>query len=170
GALVFTGTGGPVPLRDPSLWWTWTPGASWRSPEGPGSSALEERADHPVTQVSHEDATAYARWAGKRLPTEAEHEFASRAGAGDTAYAWGEERCPQGRHLANTWQGSFLHLDTAEDGWSGTSPVGSYPANGYGAVDLIGIVWEWTGDRWTFRHPDAAASPCCVPADPRTPH
>lgn len=170
GALVFTGSDGPVPLRDPSRWWTWTPGANWRAPEGPGSDATADRADHPVTQVCHDDATAYARWAGKRLPTEAEHELAGRGGSGGTAYAWGDERVPDGRHLANTWQGAFPWLDTAEDGWAGTSPVGSYPANAYGAVDLIGNVWEWTSDRWSTRHSEVATSPCCVPADPRTPH
>lgn len=170
GALVFTGSDGPVPLHDASRWWTWTPGASWRAPEGPGSDATADRGDHPVTQVCHDDATAYARWAGRRLPTEAEHELAARGGSEGTVYAWGDERVSDGRHLANTWQGAFPWLDTAEDGWAGTSPVGSYPANGYGAVDLIGNVWEWTTDRWSARHPDAATSPCCVPTDPRTPH
>lgn len=172
GALVFTGSDGPVPLHDPARWWSWVPGASWRRPEGPcpeGPDALTDRPDHPVTQVSWEDATAYAAWAGKRLPTEAEHEHASRGGADGTAYAWGDERCPGGRHLANTWQGPFPHHNAAEDGWVTTSPVGTYPANPYGAVDLIGNVWEWTADSWTT-HPQAAASPCCVPADPRTPH
>ncbi len=170
GGLVFTGTPGPVPLRDPSAWWSWVPGACWSSPEGPGSSALSDRLDHPVTQVCFDDAAAYAAWAGKRLPTEAEHEFASRGGAGHTAYAWGDERSPRGVHLANTWQGSFPYLDTAEDGWAGTSPVGAYPENPCGAVDLIGNVWEWTADRWTGQHPAAASSPCCIPADPRQRH
>lgn len=174
GALVFTGADGPVRLRDPSRWWTWVPGASWRSPEGPGSSSLDTRADHPVTQVSHEDASVYARWAGRRLPTEAEHELASRGGTEGTAYAWGEDRCPDGRHLANTWQGAFPHRNTAEDGWATTSPVGAYPVNAFGAVDLIGNVWEWTSDRWSLRNADADAdpdaSPCCTPADPRNPH
>ncbi|WP_238154311.1 formylglycine-generating enzyme family protein [Ornithinimicrobium sufpigmenti] len=169
GALVFTGTSGPVPLNDPGRWWSWVPGASWRHPEGPGSDARTDRGDHPVTQVCLEDAQAYARWAGLRLPTEAEHERASRGDSGEAAYAWGEDRYSEDRHLANTWQGSFPYRNTAEDGWATTSPVGSYPANCYGAVDLIGNVWEWTADRWT-RHPDAAASPCCVPADPRRPH
>lgn len=170
GALVFTGTEGPVPLHDPSAWWSWVPGACWRHPHGPGSDADDERPDHPVTQICHDDATAYAHWAGRRLPTEAEHELASRGGGEHTAYAWGEHPSPGGQHLANTWQGPFPHRDTADDGWAGTSPVGSYPANGYGAVDLIGNVWEWTADRWTARHPAAATSPCCVPADPRAAH
>lgn len=171
GALVFTGTRGPVPLHDPAAWWTWVPGASWRRPEGPGSDALQARGEHPVTQVSLEDAQAYASWAGMRLPTEAEHEFASRGGCQGTVYAWGDERCVDGQHLANTWQGSYPCQNTAEDGWVTTSPVGSYPANPYGAVDLIGNVWEWTSDRWSVGHTGAArASPCCVPTDPRRPH
>lgn len=169
GALVFTGTDRPVPLNDPTRWWSWVPGASWRRPEGPGSDALEDRASHPVTQVSQEDAQAYAAWAGKRLPTEAEHEIASGGGA-DGTYAWGGERCPEGRHMANTWQGPFPYLNTGEDGWYGTSPVGAYPPNPHGAVDLIGNVWEWTADRWTSRHPAAAGSPCCVPSDPHRAH
>lgn len=170
GGLVFTGTDGPVPLRDPSRWWSWVPGASWRAPDGPGSVALNERQDHPVTQVAWDDATAYAEWVGARLPTEAEHELASAGGSRQSPYAWGDERCPDGRHLANTWQGPFPYGNTAEDGWATTSPVGAYPENPYGAVDLIGNVWEWTADRWTAHHPDAAASPCCVPSDPRRPH
>jgi formylglycine-generating enzyme len=170
GGLVFTGTDRPVPLHDPSRWWSWVPGSSWRSPAGPGSNALDHRLDHPVTQVSLEDAAAYAQWAGGRLPTEAEHEFASRGGTENTAYAWGDERCPDGRHLANTWQGPFPYWNTVEDGWATTSPVGAYPANPYGAVDLIGNVWEWTSDRWTSHHQQAATSPCCVPSDSRQQH
>lgn len=170
GALVFTGTAGPVPLHDPARWWTWVPGASWRRPEGPGPDAVRDRAEHPVTQVCLEDAEAYARWAGMRLPTEAEHELASRGGGGDTDYAWGDERCPDGRHLANTWQGPFPYRNTVEDGWVTTSPVGSYPENAYGAVDLIGNVWEWTSDRWTVGQAAGGASSCCIPTDPRHPH
>jgi len=169
GALVFTGSRGPVPLQDPSQWWTWVPGASWRSPEGPGSR-VSDRDDHPVTQVSLEDATAYANWAGRRLPTEAEHERAARGGTDTTIYAWGDERCPDGQHLANTWQGPFPYWNTVEDGWPTTSPVGTFAANPYGAVDLIGNVWEWTSDRWTSHHPQAATSPCCVPSDPQNLH
>ena len=163
GALVFTPTSGPVPLRDPALWWRWVPGSHWRRPEGPGSDALAGRAEHPVTQVCWEDATAYARWAGARLPTEAEYEYAARGGQQHEPYAWGPERFPDGRPMANTWQGRFPYLHT---GRAGTSPVGTYPQNAYGAVDLIGNVWEWTSDRW-HPHPEAATSPCCVPTDPR---
>ncbi|MDI3331685.1 MAG: formylglycine-generating enzyme family protein [Micrococcus sp.] len=170
GSLVFTGTAGPVPLHDPSRWWAWVPGACWRHPEGPGSDALAERPEHPVTQVAWDDAQAYATWAGKRLPTEAEHEFASRGGSVHGVYAWGEERCPGGQHRANTWQGAFPYLNTGEDGWTRTSPVGAFPANDYGAVDLIGNVWEWTLDRWTTHHPGPAPSPCCAPSDPRSLH
>lgn len=170
GALVCTGSSGPVALHDPSRWWSWVPGASWRCPEGPGSPPPGDRSGHPVTQVSWADAAAYAAWAGRRLPTEAEYEFASRGGTEHAPYAWGDERCPDGRHLANTWQGPFPYWNTVEDGWPTTSPVGAYPANAYGAVDLIGNVWEWTADRWTSQHSPAASSPCCVPSDPRSPH
>lgn len=169
GALVFTGSAGPVPLNDPSRWWAWVPGASWRRPEGPGSDALATRPDHPVTQVAWSDAAAYAAWAGRRLPTEAELEFAARGGE-KGVYAWGDERAPGGRHLANTWQGPFPYRNTLDDGWATTSPVGCYPPNAYGVVDLVGNVWEWTADRWTARHPHAATSPCCVPVDPRRAH
>ncbi len=143
GGLVFTPTTGPVPLSEWSRWWRWQPGASWRRPDGPGSD-LTGRADHPVVLVSYDDALEYAGWAGRDLPTEVEFEYAARGGAGATTYAWGEEARPDGRLMANTWQGRFPYLNTGADGWAGTSPVGSFPANGYGLVDTIGNVWEWT--------------------------
>lgn len=174
GALVFTGTAGPVPLHDPARWWRWVPGASWRHPEGPGSDALADRAGHPVVQVCLEDAEAYATWAGRRLPTERELEYAARGGRdGTEPYAWGSERSPGGRHPANTWQGAFPYVNTRDDGWARTSPVGTYPENGFGLVDTIGNVWEWTSTPWSDDHRAAAEgapaqaatpSPCCAPA------
>ena len=143
GALVFTPTAGPVPLDDWRQWWRFVPGACWHRPEGPGSS-VAERLDHPVVQVSFTDAISYARWAGRRLPTEAELEYAMRADHPGTPYAWGEEERPNGRLMANTWQGAFPYLNTGAKGWVGTSPVGTFPANALGLVDLIGNVWEWT--------------------------
>ncbi len=143
GGLVFTPTPGPVSLTDWSRWWRWQPGASWRRPGGPGTD-LGGRRDHPVVLVSFHDASAYARWAGRDLPTEVEFEYASRGGAPSTTYAWGEEPSPGGRLMANTWQGRFPYLNEGADGWLGTSPVGTFPPNGYGLVDMIGNVWEWT--------------------------
>lgn len=126
-------------------WWHFTPGANWRQPEGPGSS-IKDRMDHPVTQVSYRDALAYCAWAGARLPTEAEWEFAARGGLEGKAYVWGDEERPSGKPMANHWQGGFPGKDTAEDGFHGTAPVGSFPPNGYGLVDMAGNVWEFTAD------------------------
>ena len=139
GSMVFTPTGGPVDLRDWRQWWRWQEGASWRHPFGPDSS-IADRLLHPVVHVAYEDATAYATWAGKRLPTEAEHEFASRAGS-TAEFAWGGKPYPGGAYLANTWLGRFPF---GNEGVGGTSPVGTYPANAYGLSDMIGNVWEWT--------------------------
>ncbi|HMN98367.1 MAG TPA: formylglycine-generating enzyme family protein [Miltoncostaeaceae bacterium] len=164
GSLVFRGSEGPVDLRDVRNWWAWTPGATWRSPEGPGST-VAGREDHPVTQVSYRDAEAYAAWAGKALPTEAEWERAARGGLESAVFAWGDEFRPGGRHMANTWQGRFPYENLAEDGHTGTSPVGSYPPNGFGLADVTGNVWEWTTD--FFALPDRTARPCCVPRNPR---
>lgn len=163
GSLVFQQPRGPVDLRAYWLWWRYVPGADWRHPEGPDSSS-DERRDHPVVHVALQDVRAFAAWAGKSLPTEAEWEFAARSGLDRAPYAWGAELAPGGRHLANTWQGSFPWLNTGADGYERTSPVGSFPANGYGLVDLIGNVWEWTAD--PFDGAPASAQPCCGGAAP----
>jgi formylglycine-generating enzyme required for sulfatase activity len=143
GALVFTPPRDRVGLKDISRWWKWTPGACWRNPEGPGSG-LEGRDNHPVVQVSWDDAVAYATWAGKRLPTEAEWEFAARGGLEGKPYVWGDARPDPTR--ANLWQGEFPHRNTADDGWQRTAPVGSFAPNGYGIYDTAGNVWEWCAD------------------------
>ncbi len=145
GSLVYTPPNHPVPTNDMSGWWTWTTGADWKHPEGPGSN-LAGKDDHPVVHVSWDDAVAYAKWAGKRLPTEAEWEFASRGGSEGTRYYWGDEFQPGGQFMANTFQGEFPHAPTVEDGYPDTSPVMSFPANGYGLYDMAGNVWEWTSD------------------------
>ena len=160
GALVFRRTSGPVDLRDWRQWWTWMPGACWRQPFGPGSS-VGDRSDHPVVQVAYPDAVAYAAWAGRRLPTEAQWEYAARAGA-QTVYAWGDDVQPDGRLMANTWQGKFPYANEGALGWMGTSPVGTFPANAFGVSDMIGNVWEWTVTPYTGRHrPGRQASGCC---------
>lgn len=180
GGLVFTPTPGPVDLRDWRQWWRWGAGASWRHPFGFASDpaapeashrraqdgaapfspidALVERPTHPVTQVSFEDASAYAAWAGRRLPTEAELEFAARGGLDGARFAWGDEEFPRdaehpdGRLMANRWQGSFPYSNTGAEGWAGTSPVMSFPPNGHGLYDVTGNTWEWTTDFYTPRH------------------
>jgi formylglycine-generating enzyme required for sulfatase activity len=145
GSMVFTPPAGEVDLRDFSQWWAWVPGADWRHPEGPGSS-IAGRDDHPVVHVSWDDASAYARWAGKRLPTEAEWEFAARGGLDSKPYTWGDEGPSDTRIFANIWQGEFPRTNTAADGFIRTSPVRSFPVNGYGLYDMAGNVWEWCAD------------------------
>ena len=163
GSMVFVGTPGPVDLRHLSQWWAWTPGASWRHPEGPGAG-LDGRADHPVVHVAFEDAQAYAAWAGLALPTEAQWEHAARGGLDGAAYTWGNQPEPAGQRLANFWHGDFPWR--AVRGYGRTSPVGSFPANGYGLFDMAGNVWEWTQD-WYVKRRWEDVSPCCVPRDPR---
>jgi len=166
GSLVFDPPSGPVSLQS-LAWWSFRFGADWRHPLGEGSS-LDGLEDHPVVHVNHSDAEAYARWAGKQLPSEAEFEFAARGGLDGAEYAWGDELAPGGAMLANYWQGSFPHGNTLEDGWLRTSPVKSYPPNAYGLYDLIGNVWEWTDD-WFSMPKVERKSPghCCIPSNPR---
>jgi len=157
----------PVDLRRPYTWWANVRHASWRHPQGPQSSP-KGLDDHPVVHVAWDDVVAYAAWAGKDLPTEAEWERAARADQPDGApYAWGDELTPGGTHMANVWQGDFPRRNEAGDGWERTSPVGSFPANGYGLVDLIGNVWEWTADWYGAGHEVAHA--CCTVDNPRGP-
>ena len=148
---------------DPYSWWQYIPGANWRHPEGPGSS-LKNREHHPVVHVAHEDAEAYAHWLGKQLPNEREWERAARGGLDKTEYAWGDELHPGGRMLANTFQGEFPHHNSLKDGYERTSPIGAFPANGYGLVDMIGNVWEWTSDWYSDNHaqPSSGAGCCSV--------
>lgn len=164
GSAVFQPTAGPVPLNDPRHWWAYVPGASWRYPGGPETDSAEIP-DHPVTQVAYEDAEAYARWAGRELPSEAEWEYAARGGLDGCTYAWGEDPQPEGEPMANTWQGQFPWENSGARGWRGTSPVGSFPANGFGLLDMTGNVWEWTGDEYTL--PPPTPSPCCGGAGSR---
>jgi formylglycine-generating enzyme len=167
GSLVFTPTPGPVDLRHLSQWWVWEPGAWWRRPEG-RHSGIDSRAEHPVVHVTHEDAAAYATWVGGRLPTEAEWELAARGGLVGAVFTWGDEARPGGQIMANTWDGpDFPWRSTGASGFLRTSPVGSFPANGFGLHDMAGNVWEWTGDWWSSHHPHDADKPCCVPSNPR---
>jgi formylglycine-generating enzyme len=166
GSLVFHRTRGPVDLDDYSNWWSWVPGAQWRHPEGPGST-LDGRERHPVTHVAYDDAHAYAAWAGKELPTEAEWEFAARGGLDGATYAWGDEFAPKGRQMANTWQGEFPWQNLLLDKHERTSPIRSFPPNGYGLYDVTGNVWEWTTDYYTPKHPDEVIHACCGPSGPR---
>jgi sulfatase modifying factor 1 len=158
GSIVFRGTRGPVALDDHHVWWEYVPGACWRSPEGRGSDAYT-RGRHPVIHIAYEDAMAYSGWAGRELPTEAEWERAARGGLEGATFPWGDDPLPGGRYMANTWQGEFPWRNLGLDGHLGTSPVGSYPANGYGLVDVAGNVWEWTADDFTL---PGAPGPCCA--------
>ncbi len=166
GSLVFTPPRRRVPLNDWSQWWRFELGVNWRHPYG-RSRARSGLDHHPVVHIAYQDAEAYAQWAGKALPTEAEWEFAARGGLDGAEYAWGEEFTPGGRHMANTWQGAFPQENLAHDGYTRTSPVQAFPPNGYGLFDMIGNVWEWTTDWFSSQHPADVASPCCIPQNPR---
>jgi sulfatase modifying factor 1 len=167
GSLVFTPTAGPVDLRDWRQWWAWTPGANWRHPVGP-ESTLDGKDKHPVVQLAFEDATAFATWDGKRLPTEVEWEYAARGGLDQAIYAWGDQ--PNDGQLANSWQGRFPYLNTGAGSgtWIGTAPVGSFPPNAYGLHEMTGNTWEWTSTYWTDRLVDPVTSCQCSPDTART--
>jgi formylglycine-generating enzyme len=144
----------------PGQWWQYVFGADWRHPRGPGSG-IGDVMEHPVVHVAYVDAEAYARWAGKSLPTETEWEFAARGGLEGAMYAWGSELAPQGRMMANYWQGEFPWQNTLADGYEGTSPVRTYPPNGFGLYDMIGNVWEWTVDWYAASRSSETGAPCC---------
>ena len=163
GSLVFTPPAGPVPLDEHYQWWRYVPGASWRQPDGPGST-IDGKDNYPVVHVCYEDAVAYAKWARKRLPTEAEWELAARGGLDRKPYAWGDEQKPRGRWLANIWQGRFPAANTEEDGFPRTAPVASFPGNAFGLHDMAGNVWEWCAD-W-YRPDYYTASPGRNPTGP----
>lgn len=168
GSLVFKQPGDKVDLRNWSQWWAFVFGANWRRPYGRGSW-IKGLDDHPVVHVAYPDAEAYALWAGKQLPTEAEWEFAARGGFDGKEFAWGDELTPEGRHMANTWQGIFPHENLRHDGYERTSPVKAFPPNGYGIYDMIGNVWEWTTDWYGPMHTEDAKKACCIPHNPRGP-
>jgi formylglycine-generating enzyme len=163
-SVVFQKPPHRVDLRNYMNWWTYVIGADWRHPEGPKSS-IADRAQHPVVHVAYEDVEAFAKWVGKEIPTEAEWEFAARGGLDGASYAWGEEFTPSSKQMANTWQGEFPWQNLLTDGYERTAPVGQFPPNGYGLLDMIGNVWQWTTDWYAARHP--ATKPCCGSANPR---
>ena len=166
GSLVFQRPRSTFDIRDWSQWWTFMKGADWRHPYGPRSD-IKGLDDHPVVHVAFADAQAYADWAGRALPTEAEWEFAARGGLDGAEFAWGDEFTPDGRHMANTWQGEFPKVNLRSDGYDRTSPVTAFPPNGYGLRDMIGNVWEWTADWYAPKHEADAVKACCIPKNPR---
>jgi sulfatase modifying factor 1 len=163
-SIVFKKPIHAVDMSNHYSWWAMVPGANWRRPAGSPIN-LAELADHPVVHIAYEDAEAFAEWAGKQLPTEAEWEFAARGGLDGAEYTWGDDPSPQGKHMANIWQGEFPFQNTRADGFELTSPVGAFPANGYGLHDMAGNVWEWTSD-WYQEH-GSIDSPCCTVDNPR---
>ena len=164
-SVLFEKPAGRVDLRDVYNWWRYIQGADWRHPRGPRSS-LQGLWNHPVVHVAFEDAMAYAKWAGKDLPTEAEWELAARGGLDGAEFVWGDELAPNGELRANTWQGEFPWQNTLEDGYEWTAPVGSFPPNGYGLHEMAGNVWEWTTDWYSSSH-EGGTSACCAPTNPR---
>lgn len=163
GSLVFQQTPGPVDLRDWRQWWAYVPGASWNTPHGHGSD-VSSLSEHPVVHVAYDDARAFADWAGKRLPTEAEWEYAARGGLTGATYAWGEKPNVPGAPFANTWQGRFPWRNDGAQGWGGTAPVGVFPPNGFGLHEMTGNVWEWTSTPWTNGHEPNTQRCLCGPA------
>jgi len=168
GSVVFTPPTHPVPLDNGMQWWSYVEGANWRHPQGPASD-IKGLEMHPVVHIAYEDAEAYAKWAGKRLPTEAEFEYAERGGLDRKPYAWGDELKPGGKDMANTFQGHFPEKNTAADGYAGTSPVGSYKPNGYGLYDMSGNVWEWTSDWYRPDYYQSLADSGPVAMNPKGP-
>ncbi len=166
GSMLFQKTRGPVDLDNYSNWWAWAPGTCWRHPLGPDST-LEGIESHPVVHVAYEDVEAYARWSGKDLPTEAEWECAARGGLDGKSFTWGDEDSLDGKPMANSWQGEFPWQNLTLDGFEGTSPVESFPANGFGLHDMAGNVWEWTSDWFVPRRADEIVKSCCIPTNPR---
>ncbi len=165
-SVMFKKSQGPVDLRHATNWWAYEPGADWCHPRGQGSS-LQGLNDHPVVHVAFEDAEAYAKWAGKELPTEAEWEFAARGGLDGAEFCWGDELMPRGKPMSNTWQGEFPWQNLLTDGHEWTAPVKSFPPNGYGLYEMTGNVWEWTVD-WYQEHGKIAQA-CCTLENPRGP-
>ena len=163
-STVFQKPAQRVDLTNHYNWWSYVPGAQWRHPQGPGST-IDALGEHPVVHVAWEDVDTFAQWAGKQLPTEAQWEFAARGGLDGAQYAWGQDFNPDGKSMANTWQGEFPFQNTLADGYEGTAPVGTYPTNGYGLADMIGNVWEWTAD-WYGSH-STVSSACCPVENPR---
>ncbi|WP_192734237.1 formylglycine-generating enzyme family protein [Bradyrhizobium sp. OAE829] len=166
GSLVFVPPKRLSNAQDWSQWWSLMRGANWRHPYGPDSH-IEGLDDHPVVHINYDDALAFASWAGKALPTEAEWEFAARGGLVSAEFAWGDEFVPGGRHMANTWQGNFPAENSLNDGFARTSPVNAFPPNGFGVHDMIGNTWEWTADWYSPKHKADAKKTCCIPHNPR---